>query len=253
MSTSELFRLNKLENEKENIKPDPLFQDTFICKVGEHRCPVKGKNTKLEHQLSIKDNEILKLTEDNDNLKDKLENEVREKLGDKELKNLLKDVKLAPIIEEKNQAIRNLESNIESKNSEIEKLSTKISELEKREEKLAEEFFDANTKDKEKYQTYIKLLDKIEFITSQINHLRKQELELRNSISQKSKFEKMLCERINLTIENVEIMEENLAKLQASQVKLEKSKPSNFNGKKGFFTKIKSSLKWSKPTSKPRI
>lgn len=251
MTNANLFNQNKLEQEKNDIKPDPLFSADFVCKIGEHRCPIKDKNKKQEDQLSRKDIQIHALTEELEQLKDRIQGDAKESLGDKEYKKLLSDIKQSPILTEKNELIRELENQIAESQKVAEKLKSKNTELQSQIDTISTDYFNANSKAHQKYLEYMKRLDQVKFLSAQIANQERSLQKLNLNISEKTEYEKALCDRINELVDSSRTLEQHVAKLRVQVHKKEKVKPTLIE-KTGFWSKIKNifTLKWLKRTSK---
>jgi chromosome segregation ATPase len=223
----------------------------FVCKIGEHRCPIKDKNQKLEDQMSRKDIEIHSLTEQLEQLKDRVEGDAKESLGDKEFKKILTDIKQSPILSEKNELIRELKVKITEFEKVVEELKSKNTELQAHIDTISTDYFNANSKEQQKYIEYKKRLRQIGFISSQIAMQEKSLQKLNLSISEKVEYEKALCDRINELVDSSSTLEQHVAKLRVQAHKKEKVKPTVIE-KTDFWSKLKSifTLKWLKRTSK---
>ena len=224
-SMNRIVQLDKSQNRQSLVKPEPLFTDTFVCTVGEHRCPIKRENKEQEQQLSIKDNEIYAKQRELESLRKEIGDKAIEDLKDDQIKKLFKSINESQKtkgFEDEIQFLRNqiaeLQSNLNDRNEIINKLQNDIDEFN-------QTVLEADMHQRKKIQEYRQLTKRCNELTVRNTQKEKILSKLERSIHGKNVYDSKLTVAINEKVDSIRTLDQEIAKKRIEHQRYEKVKP----------------------------
>lgn len=238
LSMKRIVAIDQSETRRRIIKNESLFQDTFSCVVGEHRCPIKRQNTEYKLQVNLKDEEIHTLQDKFEVMEKQAQDELLAKKGGPEkAEAILRLIKESKAIAERDARISQQEIRMRNLQGYIDQLQEEIKALDGELEDYKTTAFEADIKQRQKVQEYRQLSRKCDELFIRITGKENVEKLLDQEIARKKAYDAELTKLVNLRVDELNLMGKELARFRVEHGRLQKEKPAG--ERKGFFRRFR--------------